>query len=84
MSSGWGSVRLVVAGIGGELRGAEAARPGSNPQVRRLEDEVEELKAGLGEAHVELRVWKKSAEYRLGPTWRVGGATDYWSKPELG
>jgi transposase len=33
-----------------------------------LEAEIEELKAALGEAHVELRVWKKSAEYRLGPT----------------
>jgi transposase len=29
---------------------------------------VEELKAALGEAHVELRVWKKSAEYRLAPS----------------
>lgn len=47
---------------------ADGGRPGSNPQVRRLADEVEELKAALGEAHVELRVWKKSAEYRLGPT----------------
>jgi transposase len=36
--------------------------------VQRLESEVEELKAALGEAHVELRVWKKSAEGRLGPT----------------
>jgi len=36
--------------------------------VQRLEAEVEELKAALGEAYVELRVWKKSAEYRLGPT----------------
>jgi len=31
-------------------------------------DEVEELKAALGEAHVELRVWKRSAEHRLGPS----------------
>ena len=47
---------------------AEGSRPGSNPLVHRLEAEVEELKAALGEAHVELRVWKKSAEGRLGPT----------------
>jgi transposase len=53
---------------GGKQGLADGGRPGSNPQVRRLEDEVEELKAALGEAHVELRVWKKSAEYRLGPT----------------
>src|SRR5581483_3830642 len=51
---------------GGKQGLADGGRPGSNPQMRRLEDE--ELKAALGEAHVELRVWKKSAEYRLGPT----------------
>ncbi|MHB8696246.1 MAG: transposase [Solirubrobacteraceae bacterium] len=34
---------------------------------RALADENEQLKAALGEAHVELRVWKKSAEHRLGP-----------------
>jgi transposase len=47
---------------------ADGGRPGSNPQVQRLESEIEDLKAALGEAHVELRVWKKSAEGRLGPT----------------
>ena len=47
---------------------ADGGRPGSNPQVQRLEAEIEDLKAALGEAHVELRVWKKSAESRLGPT----------------
>jgi transposase len=39
-----------------------------NHRERALADENEELKAALGEAHVELRVWKKSAEHRLGPT----------------
>ncbi|MBX6389891.1 MAG: helix-turn-helix domain-containing protein [Frankia sp.] len=33
-----------------------------------LAAEVEELKTALGEAHVEIRVWKKSAEGRLGPS----------------
>lgn len=42
--------------------------PGPNGRERQLLEEVEELKAALGEAHVELRVWKKSAEHRLGPT----------------
>ncbi len=66
--------RLVIAVISGELTVAEAARRSkvSEQSVgnlkRQFEDEVEELKAALGEAHVELRVWKKSAEYRLGPT----------------
>lgn len=53
---------------GGKQGLADGGRPGSNPQQRRLEAEIEELKAALGEAHVELRVWKKSAEGRLGPT----------------
>jgi transposase len=43
---------------------AGSGKPTSREQT--LETEVEELKAALGEAHVELRVWKKSAEYRLG------------------
>jgi transposase len=47
---------------------AEGAPAGPNARERQLLDEVEELKAALGEAHVELRVWKKSAEHRLGPT----------------
>jgi transposase len=42
--------------------------PQPNQRERALADENEELKAALGEAHVELRVWKKSAEHRLGPT----------------
>ena len=53
---------------GGKQGLADGGRPGSNPQQLRLEAEIEELKAALGEAHVELRVWKKSAEGRLGPT----------------
>jgi transposase len=46
----------------------EGGPSGPNARERQLEAEVEELKAALGEAHVELRVWKKSAEFRLGPT----------------
>ena len=53
---------------GGKQGLADGGRPGSNSQQLRLEAEIEELKAALGEAHVELRVWKKSAEFRLGPT----------------
>lgn len=48
----------------------EAGREGlAGPQRRRssreleLEAENEELKAALGEAHVQLRVWKKGAEF---------------------
>ena len=48
----------------------DAGRAGLAPSAARsssreaqLEREVEELKAALGEATVELRVWKKSAEH---------------------
>jgi transposase len=37
--------------------------PKTSTREAQLEREVEELKAALGEARVELRVWKKSAEY---------------------
>jgi transposase len=53
---------------GGKQGLADGGRPGSNPQLQRLEAEIEDLTTALGEAHVELRVWKKSAEGRLGPT----------------
>jgi transposase len=48
------------------LAAGGASRPSGREEA--LEAEVEELKAALGEAHVELRVWKKSAEYRLAPS----------------
>ena len=53
---------------GGKAGLVEGGKPGLAPRERALLDEVEELKAALGEAHVELRVWKRSAEHRLGPT----------------
>ena len=42
----------------------------SGPSTReaQLEAQVEDLTIALGEAAVELRVWKKSAEGRLGPS----------------
>jgi transposase len=48
---------------------AGLAAGSGKPSVReqQLEAEVAELTQALGEAHVELRVWKKSAEHRLGP-----------------
>lgn len=42
---------------------AEGGKPGPNARERQLLTELEEVKAALGEAHVELRVWKKAAEY---------------------
>jgi len=45
-----------------------AGRSGPSSREEQLEAEVLELTQALGEAHVELRVWKKSAEGRLGPS----------------
>ena len=45
-----------------------AGRSGPSSREDQLEAEVVELTQALGEAHVELRVWKKSAEGRLGPS----------------
>ena len=47
---------------GGRDRLALGARRRSTRELE-LEAECEELKAALGEAHVQLRVWKKGAEY---------------------
>lgn len=54
---------------GGRTALAESGRLSSeNPRERAMAEEIEELKAALGEAHVQARVWKKSAEHRLGPS----------------
>jgi len=55
---------FVESGAAGLSAGS--GKPSSREQV--LADEVAELTTALGEAHVELRVWKKSAEHRLGPS----------------
>ena len=45
-----------------------AGRSGSSTREQQLEAEVADLTQALGEAAVEIRVWKKSAEGRLGPS----------------
>jgi transposase len=57
--------QFLEAGRQGVAAGG-ASRPSSREEA--LVAEVEELKTALGEAHVELRVWKKSAEGRLAPS----------------
>lgn len=59
--------RFLEGGKAGLEEGSRAGGADS-PRERQLAQEVEDLKTALGEAHVELRVWKKSAEYRLGPS----------------
>jgi transposase len=56
--------QFLEAGAAGLAAGS--GRPSSREQ--QLEAEVAELTTALGEAAVELRVWKKSAEHRLGPS----------------
>ena len=51
---------------GGKAGIDSKSKPTSREQ--QLEDEVAELTQALGEAAVEIRVWKKSAEGRLGPS----------------
>lgn len=48
------------------LEAGASSRPSSREAA--LEAEVEDLKAALGEAHVAIRAWRRSAEGRLGPT----------------
>ncbi len=45
-----------------------AGRTGPSTREAQLEAEVADLTTALGEAAVEIRVWKKSAEGRLGPS----------------
>jgi transposase len=44
-----------------------AGKSGLSTREEQLEAEVADLTRALGEAAVEIRVWKKSAEGRLGP-----------------
>ena len=52
----------------GGKAGIEAGKSKPSTREQQLEDEVVELTTALGEAAVEIRVWKKSAEGRLGPS----------------
>ncbi len=45
-----------------------AGRNGPSTRERQLEAEVADLTQALGEAAVEIRVWKKSAECHVGPS----------------
>ena len=48
--------------------GLAAGKSGPSTREQQLEAEVADLTQALGEAAVELRAWKKSAEGRLGPS----------------
>jgi transposase len=57
--------QFLEAGRQGLTNGGSVRASG---REQALEAQVEELTQALGEAHVELRVWKKSAEGRLAPS----------------
>ncbi len=48
--------------------GIEAGKSKPSTCEQQLEDQVTELTQALGEAAVEIRMWKKSAEGRVGPS----------------
>ncbi len=48
--------------------GLAAGKAGPSTREQHLEAEVADLTQALGEAAVEIRVWKKSAEGRVGPS----------------
>ncbi len=50
------------------LAGLSSASSRASSREQQLEAEVADLTTALGEAAVELRVWKKSVEHRLGPS----------------
>lgn len=52
----------------GGKAGIEAGKSKPSSREKQLEDEVAGLTQALGEAAVEIWVWKKSAEGRLGPS----------------
>jgi transposase len=54
--------------LGAGKSGLAAGKSGPSTREQQLEAEVTELTQALGETAVELRVWKKSAEGRLGPS----------------
>jgi transposase len=49
-------------------RAGLAGKSGPSTREQQLEAQAADLTQALGEAGVELRVWKKSAEGRLGPS----------------
>lgn len=48
--------------------GLAGGKSGPSTREQQLEAQVADLTQALGEAAVELRMWKKSAEGRLGPS----------------
>ena len=60
--------RWKAAFLEGGKTALAAGRAGPSTREQQLQAEVEDLTQVLGEAAVELRVWKKSAEGRLGPS----------------
>ncbi|WP_115685726.1 transposase [Corynebacterium senegalense] len=52
----------------GGRSGVAAGKSKPSSREKQLEEEIADLTQALGEAHLEARVWKKSADGRLGPS----------------
>jgi transposase len=52
---------------GGRAGLAEGGKSGPSSREEQLQAQIDELTTALGEAHVQLRVWKRSTE-RLAPS----------------
>ncbi|WP_030464743.1 helix-turn-helix domain-containing protein [Kitasatospora sp. NRRL B-11411] len=48
--------------------GLASGKSGPSSREQQLQSQIADLTQALGDAAVELRVWKKSAEGRLGPS----------------
>lgn len=59
---------------------AEGGKPGPNARERQFACELEEVKAALGETHVELRMWKRAADY-LPPSKTSRCSANSWACP---
>lgn len=57
--------QFLEAGRSGLVAGKSG---GPSTREQQLAAEIEDLTQALGEAHLQARVWKKSAEGRLGPS----------------
>ncbi len=66
--SGQSISRWKAEFLGAGKTALAAGRSGPSTREEQLAAQVEDLTRALGEAAVELRVWKRSAEGRLGPS----------------
>jgi transposase len=70
--------KQALVGMSEALTRGDNPKPPSSVRERELESQVEELTTAIGEAYVELRVWRK------GGTLYPRSQTSRWSAPTRG